>query len=285
MWDHPDRSEAIFRAQLPAASEDPTRQAEILTQIARAQGLQGHRPEALASLGQAEALLPQALPRARVRYLLESGRIQRDTGQADRALASFTAAYTGAVDAKEELLALDAVHMLAVADPERAVAWTQQGIALIETGTDPRGKGFLGPLYHNLAEHLHAAGDFEQALAWHRKDLAWRIATHRPASEQRIASWSIARELRCTHHGDQALELQRALLDEATRSQPVDPWEVGTIHEELAECLLAAGRTGEAGNEATTAMQTLQPLLDAADADDQAHRQRLDDLVKRSHPR
>ncbi len=72
----PEGTETRLRALLPAAREagDAGRLAEILTQIARTYSRRGDFAQAHRILDEAEPLLADDHPRARVRYWLERGR-------------------------------------------------------------------------------------------------------------------------------------------------------------------------------------------------------------------
>ena len=71
-FDHPDASEAAFAALLPLAraSGDPDYLAQLLTQVARAEGLQMKFDHASRTLDEAEAMITAETPTARVRLLL-----------------------------------------------------------------------------------------------------------------------------------------------------------------------------------------------------------------------
>ena len=58
----------------------------------------------------------------------------------------------------------------------------------------------------------------------------------------RIARWCVARCLRSLQRLDEALAIQRELLDEINATHQSD----GYMHEELGECLLALHRPNEA---------------------------------------
>src|SRR4249919_3318384 len=75
-YDDPAGTEAKFRELLPKAQAagDSAYRAELLTQIARTQGLQQKFGEANATLDQADALIQPEMKTARVRSLLERGR-------------------------------------------------------------------------------------------------------------------------------------------------------------------------------------------------------------------
>ena len=82
LWDYgrPAETEARFRELLPAADDSPALGAELLTQIARAQGLQGRFAEAHATLDDLEPNLSRLPLRPRIRYLLELGRVYNSSG-------------------------------------------------------------------------------------------------------------------------------------------------------------------------------------------------------------
>ena len=90
--------------------------AEILTQVARAQALQGHLDEAARTLDQAAALSTEAA-RPRVRLLIERGRLLRRQGHPQEARVNFEKAYDVAVAAQQPGLAADAAHMIALMLP------------------------------------------------------------------------------------------------------------------------------------------------------------------------
>src|SRR3954470_22224789 len=91
LWDyqHPDQTEQKFREILPRAEQanDPSYLAQLLTQIARAQGLQKKFQDAHATLHRVEKMLTPDLKLARVRYWLELGRIYNSSGDPLRAMA------------------------------------------------------------------------------------------------------------------------------------------------------------------------------------------------------
>src|SRR5438128_2095323 len=79
LWDYakPAETEGQFRALLPSAeaSGDTSYLAQLLTQIGRAQGLQDRFDEAHATLDRVTTMLTDDMNLARVRYLLERGRV------------------------------------------------------------------------------------------------------------------------------------------------------------------------------------------------------------------
>src|SRR5579883_412461 len=97
LWDyeHPAQTEAAFRQLLPQAeaSGDASYHLQLLTQIARVQGLQRRFDDAHATLDAVAARLSDDLALARVRYLLERGRVFNSSGQPETSLALFQQAY------------------------------------------------------------------------------------------------------------------------------------------------------------------------------------------------
>src|SRR5437588_5932828 len=97
LWDysHPQQTEARFRDILPQAqgSNDASYLAQLLTQIARAQGLQGRFEEAHQTLDRVKTMLTDDLKLARVRYYLELGRVLNSSGKHDRGMSRFVQAW------------------------------------------------------------------------------------------------------------------------------------------------------------------------------------------------
>src|SRR3954466_15899199 len=94
LWDYaqPAQSEARFRDLLSAAQSSGDRDyyLQLLTQIARAQGLQRHYDAAHAPLAHVRRQRTNALKPVRARYLLERGRCFNDVSRDADAKACFT---------------------------------------------------------------------------------------------------------------------------------------------------------------------------------------------------
>jgi tetratricopeptide (TPR) repeat protein len=114
LWDYndPSKSEVSFREFL---SKEVAHQAEILTQTARAQGLQGKFDEAHATLDEVEHLPKDE--RVKVRYLLERGRLCNSAKQRDKARPLFLEAYELAKSIHADFYEIDAAHMMAIVEP------------------------------------------------------------------------------------------------------------------------------------------------------------------------
>src|SRR5437660_90948 len=118
-YDNPAASESRFRALLPAADAagDAAYRAELLTQIARTEGLQGRFAAAHQTLDTVAALLTSDRVMARIRYLLERGRVFNSAGAPEPARPLFQAAWGLAQAHGADYHAIDAAHMLGIVAP------------------------------------------------------------------------------------------------------------------------------------------------------------------------
>jgi tetratricopeptide (TPR) repeat protein len=241
-FDDPAASEARFRSELVNLPAGSPARLELLTQIARAQGLQRRFDQANATLDSVEAALSDMPARVSVRYLLERGRVLNSSHQPERAVPLFRTALDEAQAAGEDFLAIDAAHMLGIAaPPAEGLEWNLRAVAMTEATRDTRARRWLASLYNNIGWTYHERGEYEQALEYFRKALpAWEARGD--AGAIRAAKWSIARTLRLLGRYEEALSIQRALLIELEGERAVD----GFVFEELAELALARGDAGAA---------------------------------------
>jgi tetratricopeptide (TPR) repeat protein len=265
LWDYqnPDKTESRFRELLPLArqSSDTGYLAELLTQIARCQGLQRHFESAHATLDEVKALLPEATPRAHVRYLLERGRAYNTAGETDTARDNFRAAWHLAVEHGEDGFAVDAAHMMAIVEPGTAgLDWNLAALELCERSEDPSAQKWKGSLLNNIGWSYHELGRFEEALDSFQRGLEWQQSAGK-AREARIAAWTVARTLRSLGRAEEALAIQLENLSRIRETGDSD----GFVEEEIAECLLALGRADEARPHFARACETLSkdPWLSA----------------------
>ncbi len=278
LWDYndPAASEQRFRELLPVLRERglESLRAQLLTQIARALGLQRRFDEARAVLAEAAELLADAGELARIRWLLETGRCHNSAGAAEHALPRFREAWELACAADEDFHAVDAAHMLAIAEPlaEDRLAWTQRALALSEASGDGRVAKWPGSLHNNIGWTFHEQGDFERALGHFRQALVWR-ERQGAIDTIRIARWCIARCLRSLGRVEEALAMQQALLAE----YEAEGAQSGFTCEELGECLLSLGRGDEARPWLALAHEQLaqDPWLQAEEPERLARLQRL----------
>jgi tetratricopeptide (TPR) repeat protein len=247
LWDYndPAASEAKFRALIPRVEADgnPSHLGELLSQMARAQGLQGNFTGAHTTLDHVEALLPEVGLHTRIRYLLERGRAYNSGGSPERAKPLFAEAWElGKGEPAERYYAVDAAHMLAiVGSPEEQIAWNRRAIELAKASEDARVRRWCASLYNNLGWTYSDSGGFAEALGCFQEALVWR-EQRGPAREIRIARWNVGRALRLVSRNDEALALQQALLAEWEASGEEQD---GYVFEEVGECLLALGRAEE----------------------------------------
>lgn len=248
LWDYarPAETEVAFRALLPEAQAQAALNLsyylELLTQVARAQGLQRGFAAAHQTLDAAQSQLTDDLCRARVRYLLERGRVFNSSGQPEEGRPLFEAAWEQARACHEDVYAIDAAHMVAiVAPPDEKLAWNRKGLEVVEQTTDARAQPWGGSLYNNIGWDYHAQGQYALALEAFYKALEWRQRQGDPR-EILIAQWCIARTLRSIGRIEEALRQQQA-LQEAWK--PLGG-SAGYTEEELGECLLTLDRPDEA---------------------------------------
>lgn len=161
LWDFADPagSERRLRAARDAEPDAGTR-AELETQVARALGLQDRFDEADALLD----ALSIDNPAIAARTALERGRLRNSAGRADSAVSFFVAAAETASGAGLVFLEVDALHMLAIAQPERSEAWTNAALRALERTSDSRTLRWRVSLHNNLGWALFDAGRLTDAV-------------------------------------------------------------------------------------------------------------------------
>lgn len=242
-WEYSDPalSEQRFRTALDSAQGDG--RLELLTQIARTYSLRGRFDEAHEVLNEVEQQLTLAGPRPRVRYLLERGRTFNSSGATEEARALFVQAWEQALAARQEGLAVDAAHMVAItySGTPDAIAWNQRGLGLARASSESKARALIPALLNNSAWDLHEMGRFSEALPLFEEAQTEWLARGRPQQIQH-AKWAVARCLRSLGRYDDALTIQRALEAEHRAAGTVD----GYVFEEIAENLAALGKPDEA---------------------------------------
>jgi tetratricopeptide (TPR) repeat protein len=271
LWDFDDldASEDRFRGQLAKESSDAGR-AEVLTQLARVEGLRGAFDVGERRIEEAEAL-SGASAVARARVDLERGRLRCSSGNEEAALPLIVSAYATALEANELFIAVDAAHMaaLAASDREGFVAWTQRGIDVAERA-DPSVRYWLGSLLNNLGWEYFDAGDHEQALAAFQRALEERERYPENGEPIALARYAVAKALRALGRPGEAVPLLEQAVAWADGAGKPDGW----YHEELAEAYTALGRDGDARAHAEKALA----LLPDADRDFAPDGERADRL-------
>lgn len=185
-FDDPALSEARFRAAAADPAHDADERAELTTQLGRAIGLQGRYEEADALLDAIDGDEPTVA----VRVLLERGRVLNSSGHAQMAVPLFEQAAELSDHLGEEFLAVDALHMLAIADAAHAETWTRSALEYASTVHDERTKRWLVALHNNLGWTLHDAGRCTEAMVEFQLAEQWaeRIGTPR---QQQLAQEAI----------------------------------------------------------------------------------------------
>ncbi|MDB5323427.1 MAG: hypothetical protein JWN40_5058 [Phycisphaerales bacterium] len=247
LWDYsqPAETQERFRELLPAAraSGDRDYHLQLLTQIARAQGLSRQFDAAHATLEHVREAMTDELKTVQVRYLLERGRCCNDTDNLEKALECFLQAWELAQAERFDGYAVDAAHMLGIiARPQaEAMAWNLRALEYATASNDPDARRWLATLQNNIGWTYHAMGDYPAALAVFEEALRLRQSQGKPGPI-RVARWCIAKMHRLLGRAAEALPVQESLLGECERARQPD----GYVHEELAECLLALGRRAQA---------------------------------------
>ena len=207
IWDfsNPEKSEQIFRGWIAKVPDSDSYQLELKTQVARTFSLRGKFDEAHAIL---DGIEPQksVSPSGEVRYCLERGRTFNSANRQSEALPLFNQAWQIATEAKLDYLAVDAAHMLAIAEPdyEKQVEWNKRGLDYIEQSTQEDAKKWYGAIYNNLGWTYHDMGDYDNALAifekslWHgvnRRVMSGRLALQNTPLPEHYAHWNVSRKL------------------------------------------------------------------------------------------
>jgi tetratricopeptide (TPR) repeat protein len=256
-FDDLDATEQRLRTMLETESTDDGR-AEVLTQLARVDGLAG-RFDAGDRLLDEAALVGGSSVLVQARVELERGRLRRSAGDSEAAAPLFESAFASAMAIGHEFIAVDAAHMVAIAaqDEEERLAWTRRGIELAESSFDPEVTYWLGPLFNNLGWDRYEAAQYDAALEAFERALSERLKQPGKPAEIAIARYAVGRTLRELGRCDDAVGQLEQSVAWATEAGAPDGW----FHEELALDLAALDRREDAAEQARRAL----PLLDDQD--------------------
>ncbi len=245
LWDygHPSESEARFRSIEESVQKNhPALYAELLTQIARAEGLQSKFDEADETLKRVLAIGGALSPRARIRYELEKGRMVNSSGNAEKSRVHFERALVMAEESDEEFYAIDAAHMMGiVAPPGEQLVWNERALAMAGASDNPVARKWIGSLYNNIGYTYLEQGEYELALVNFRK-LEEFCAETGNDSFGAIARWFMGKTYRLQGKTEKALALQQELLAAEEKAGKAGAFTL----EEIAECHLALGAGEEA---------------------------------------
>ena len=279
-YDHPGASERKFRELLPSAldSRDFPYLTQLLTQIARAEGLQRKFQDAHETLDRVEKGLDKTDDKTRVRYLLERGRVFNSSGKRDEARPLFSQALDLAVKTKDNFNAVDAAHMIAIAEPtEKQLQWNLKALDLAENSADEKARKWKGSLYNNIGWTYFEQEQYEESLLMFEKAREFQEQQGDPTKIM-IAKWCVAKTLRMMDHTEEALEMQRELYEQYQAAGRRS----GYVYEEIAECLTVMGQEQEAKGWFAAAYEELSK--DPRLADEQDRLNRLKELGKVSRP-
>lgn len=221
---------------------------QILSQIALAQAMQQKFDIAHQTLDEAERLLEPHYQLAKIRLLLERGRVYHQSDRLDQARSFFIQSYDlSKLSPEFDFHTVNASHMVAIVEKhaEGKIEWNKRAINLAKQTKDERCHAWLGPIYNNLAQnyieaekYLEALQSFEKCKA-HAEERGDQIVI-------RGALWGMGRALRGLNKLDQALDIQNDLLKEYEKisDQRLLPMELiyvgrGLVYEELAEIYFA----------------------------------------------
>ena len=275
-YDHPGATERKFREFLPAAldSLDLTYLSQLLTQIARAEGLQRKFQDAHKTLDRVEKALDKTDDKTRVRYLLERGRVYNSSRKPEEARPLLLQALDLSVKSKDDFNAVDAAHMMAIVEPtEKQLQWNLKALDIAENSTDEKVRKWRGSLYNNIAWTYFEEQQYEEALLMFEKALEFQ-QQQGDQNKIMIAKWCVAKVLRMMDHTEEALEMQRNLFEEY---QAIGK-KSGYVYEEIAECLQVIGQEQEAQGWFAVAYEELS--RDPRLANEQDRLNRLKELGK-----
>ena len=140
-FDDPATSEKEFDRLLDELPSDasPDLRAEVITQKARAQGLQRRFDDARSTLVEAKVFLVPGFTSGAAAYELESGRVENSSGNLPEARVHFLAALEIAKAGGHDFLAVDAAHMLGIVDKgDTSLDWNEKAIAMASASSDPK---------------------------------------------------------------------------------------------------------------------------------------------------
>jgi len=253
---------------------------QLLTQIARAEGLQRKFQDAHKTLDRVEKamLKAEADDKTRVRYLLERGRVFNSSGKRDEARPLFLQALDLAAKSKDDFNAVDAAHMMAIVEPtEKQSEWNLKALDIAENSEDEKARKWRGSLYNNIGWTYFEQKQYEESLLMFEKAVEFREKEGDP-NKIMIAKWCVAKSLRMMDHTEEALEMQRSLFEQYQAAGKKS----GYVYEEIAECLTVMGQEQEAQGWFAAAYEELS--RDPRLANEQDRLNRLRELGKVGPP-
>ena len=220
LWDFADPAGSEQRFRAAADIAEGSDRLVLLTQVARALGLQQRYDEGYAVLDSLAVGDPEVATRA----ALERGRLLRSSGDADAARPYFEAAARAAREGGLEALQVDALHMVALVAPaEDQLRLNEEALAVARAATDETARDWDASLLNNLGMVHADAGDWPAALAAFEQALAARERIG-DAGRTRVARWMVGWALRNLGRTEEALGVQTALKAELDAVGEEDPY-------------------------------------------------------------
>ena len=220
---------------------------QIFSQIALAQAMQQKFELAHRTLDKAEQLVEPQYQLAKIRLLLERGRVYHQSDNLVEALSFFMQSYELAKSKTEfDFHTVNAAHMIAIVENNvnDKIKWNLLAIRLAEKTQDERCHTWLGPINNNLAQNYLEAERYAAALKLFEKCKNYAEAR----GDQLVirgAAWGIGRCMRGLCEYNNALEVQKDLLEQYEKiiregSLAIELIYIsrGLVHEELAEIYL-----------------------------------------------
>ncbi|WP_329703888.1 tetratricopeptide repeat protein [Nocardioides sp.] len=220
LWDFDDPAGSEQRLRAAAEMAEGKDRLVLLTQVARALGLQERYDEGHAVLNDLAVEDVEVATRA----ALERGRLLRSAGDPDAARPFFEGAAASAREAGLDALQVDALHMVALVAPDDdQLRLNEEALALARDSSDQEARDWDASLLNNVGMMHADAGDWPAALAAFEGALAARERIGDPG-RTRIARWMVGWALRNLGRTDEALALQTALKAELEAAGKEDPY-------------------------------------------------------------
>jgi len=243
----PSEIEKNLRELLPKAKalKDQSIYLQMMARIALTEALQKKFEDAHNTLNTAEKLLKSGDHLARARILLERGRVYQQADNVELATPLFKQSYEISKKHQFDEHMLDAAHMIGIVseDVHEKIKWNELAIELAKESKVPRGRAWLGPLYHNVGQAYIEVEQYQNALNASEKALEYR-KQEGYAPNVRVAKWSVARAMRFLNRQNEALPILLSLVEEYELMVKEDTLDIpepilfsvrGLVYEELSE--------------------------------------------------
>jgi len=242
LWDFndPKSTEMLFVSLTDEAASSTNKEYApiLLSQIARTYSLRGNFDTAHKILNEAKEMLTGDDNASLAFYYIERGRTLNSAGDKPAALKYFKQGFLTAEIIKDDYLAVDAAHMMAIAEAlGEQMKWNLIALSIAESSKSVRARDWRGTLYNNMGWTFFDQERYGEALTLFEKGVDFRREKDQ-ARRLLIARWAVARTYRALDRLDEALEVQLDLLRErSAKGLPDD----GYVIEELAELYYLKG--------------------------------------------